>query len=250
MNSLSTFQRKFTHDLLSPRGPSATFDHPAFAVYRNTWRKALCDALAANYPVIAALVGEEAFRALGLQFGSERAAPGAILAGYGDAFPAFLATHQFRHSLPYLHEVAQLERLVTEAHLAPDADPLPGISCPGPLNPTARGLQFVMHPSTRSAWFETPAVTIWEAHQGGEVLEEFAPAWIAEGALVVRRSGATRVEQIDRAGHRLVSGLGLGETLGEAADATSRLYPEADIPSLFQLLASSGALLPPAGKKG
>ena len=65
--ALTSFQDAFAHALREPDAAradvAAIMTQPAFAVYRNTVMKGCIDALQANYPAVARLVGEEWFRA-------------------------------------------------------------------------------------------------------------------------------------------------------------------------------------------
>ena len=70
-----------------------------------------------------------------------------------------------------------------------------------------------------------------------------APEWRAEGALVTRPNGQVALRQIGRPEHRMLSGLRLRETVGEAAAATTALYPEADPDLIFAELVGSGAFM-------
>ena len=61
--ALGRFQDAFAHALFAPETESAPevralAAQPAFAVYRNTVMKGCIDALQANYPAVARLVGE------------------------------------------------------------------------------------------------------------------------------------------------------------------------------------------------
>ncbi|MGZ5715039.1 MAG: HvfC/BufC family peptide modification chaperone, partial [Caldimonas sp.] len=60
--SLDAFQRDFAAALLAePAEAGAIAAQPGFAVYRNTVLRGCIDALAANYPTVAQLLGAEAF---------------------------------------------------------------------------------------------------------------------------------------------------------------------------------------------
>ena len=65
MSDLAQFQASFADALFAPaanNSPVAALSaQPAFAVYRNTVMKACIDALEANYPAVARLVGSEQF---------------------------------------------------------------------------------------------------------------------------------------------------------------------------------------------
>ncbi len=97
---------------------------PAFAVYRNTVMKGCIDALQANYPSIARLVGEEWFRAAAALYARSNLPRHPTLADYGADFVGFLAAFAPAADLPYLPGVARLDRFWTEAHTAHDEPPL------------------------------------------------------------------------------------------------------------------------------
>lgn len=221
MSSLAQFQEMFAEALLGSPPSGGLSTDPAFAVYRNTWRKALVEALAANFPVIFELVGEEAFRVLSLEHADRSAAPSPVLAGIGEDFPDFLAGHPVVQDLPYLADVARIERLITEAHLAGDSD----AASRGPLLP-----------SVRFAWLETPAVTIWEAHQNPARFDSLAPEWIGEGALVTRSSGRTAVRRIGRGGFGFLRELQAGHNVEEAAARAASYGPDEEIADVIEIL--------------
>jgi hypothetical protein len=65
--------------------------------------------------------------------------------------------------------------------------------------------------------------------------------WKAEGVLLTRPGLDVQPSRLDRAGHRFLFGIRLGESVGAAAIATAGLYPDTDIGSLFTSLANAGA---------
>ena len=97
---------------------------PGFAVYRNTVMKGCVDALQANYPTIERLVGEEWFRAAAACHARKALPSQTALIVYGEAFADFLATFEPARELPYLADVARVDRAWTEAHVAADAPTL------------------------------------------------------------------------------------------------------------------------------
>lgn len=244
MPELADFQLAFAA-AIGRAGGGALERQPGFAVYRNTTPNALSGALAANYPVTSCLVGEEAFAILALDFAKRRPPAHPVLIDYGAGFPHFLAGQPWiAEELPYLPDVAEIERLRTEAHVAADAPAL-GLADLAKLDPWPT-LRLALHPATRFAWLRTPALTIWQAHQD-ELPEAIAPEWRAQGALVARPQDAVATHPVDAAAHRFLAGLRLGETVGRAARAVASLYPDADISGLFSTLTQQGAFArPPA----
>ena len=91
---LAQFQASFAQALFAPAdidSPVAALSaQPAFAVYRNTVMKACIDALEANYPAVARLVGSEWFRAAAALYVAARPPNDARMLRYGDGFPDFL----------------------------------------------------------------------------------------------------------------------------------------------------------------
>ncbi len=233
------FQQWFAQAIMSRRAPP---DIPAaFAVYRNTWLQGLIDALGSNYPTVALLLGDEAFGAVALEFARSHPGTTPALALYGEQFPEFLALHEVGREIPYLRDVAQLERLWTECFFAPDAPVLEKENF-ARLTPTQLvSLKALLHPATRLARFETPAVTIWQAHRTDEAFEEFEPEWKAERALLTRGSGVT-VTLIDEPAYDMLTAIRNGRSLGSAIALAAETHPEADLSKALATVISTAAL--------
>jgi hypothetical protein len=240
---LAAFQRRFAAALIDPAARHPLADRPGFAVYRNNSAKAAIDALRAAYPTVGMLVGDDHFERLALDFFRRRPPASPVLADYGDGFADHLEDQLRLHELPYLSEVARIDRLRLEAHIAPDAPALQPAALAGIDGAGWMKLRLKLHPAARFAWLSMPAMTIWLAHQHGEPTQSVEPVWQAEGALLTRPDQAVVANEIGRADHRLLSGLRLGETIGEAAAAIARTHPETDISRLFGKLIASGAFL-------
>ncbi|MCA1749141.1 MAG: putative DNA-binding domain-containing protein [Sphingomonadales bacterium] len=217
---LAEFQDRFAQALLGEPSALRLAYNPAFAVYRNTWRKALNDALKANFPVVAELIGDEAFLALAFGYFDGKATPSPVLAEIGDRFAQFLDSHPVIEDLPYLADIARIERLITEAHLA----------CDGP----EKGSPLLS--SVRFAWLGTPALTIWEAHCEPGGFEHLAPEWIEEGVLVTRNSGRIAVRRIERGGYYFLRGIKAGHGVEEAAKRATTHAPDDEIAAVIEML--------------
>ncbi|HYD14334.1 MAG TPA: DNA-binding domain-containing protein [Allosphingosinicella sp.] len=246
MPDLATFQLAFATAMCGTRTRGTLEGQPGFAVYRNTTPVALAETLRANYPVVGELLGDALFVETAFAFARHHPASDPVLLGYGPAFPAFLAAQPWIADLPYLPDVAAIERLRTEAHMAADASALGLADLAGLGTEHWPALRLRPHPATRIAWLQTPALTIWRAHHETPGFETLSPEWRAEGVLVTRPSGILEVHALDAPMHRMIFGLRLGETAGEAAAATASTYPEADIASAFAALVNAGALARPA----
>lgn len=207
-------------------------------VYRNTVLSGCIDALRANYPVVAQLLGDEMFEAVAAEHASRCPPRKPVLALFGARFPDWLEGQPWVRDLRYVPDVARIERLHIESLFAADAEPLQ-------MSMLARiddwqGLHLSPHPAMRFDWLTSPAVSIWLAHRDG-VEGEIELEWHAEGVLFTRPCLEVQPVRLDRAGHRFLFGIRLGENVGAAAIATINLYPETDIRSLFSSLVNCGA---------
>lgn len=204
----------------------------ALAVHRNTAVKAAQDALAANYPVVEAIVGAEAFAACAHAFVERHPPTDPRLCLYGEGFPAFLGGWRHFSELDYLPAIGALERLFVEALFASDAEPLDAAALAADLDPDA---PLALHPATRIAAFDCPAASLWQAHQADapQMLETIK--WKPEIVLVTRPRLRVDVRAIDPATHAFLT----APTLGEAAVAAAARG--GDVAAIFAALLTLGA---------
>lgn len=248
MLDAAQFQRRFALTVMGRRSPGA-FRTPGLAVYRNTWIKGLIDALEANYPVVAALLGPTVFSSVAIEYVRTRRSASPVLALYGDKFPNHLAGHPLSEELPYLADVARLERLWTECFFAADSEPLN----PAIFDALAPEDAAALHPrllaAARVARFDTPAVTIWAAHQQSE-FDQLEPEWRTEHALVLRERASVTVRLLSESEFQLFSMLEQGHSIDEAIDRVAADNCSAELPAFLANIISSGALtLSPSGQR-
>lgn len=236
---LVRFQRDFARALDRPA-------QGAMAVYRNTVLHGAVEALRANYPVVEKIIGDEMFEHVAVDFASACPPRNPVLALYGAEFAEWLGHQRWIGEVPYLPDVARVERLHVSSLFAPDAGRLPQYQA----TQTSRlpGTNLRLHPAACFAWLSTPAMSIWLAHQQ-PAGSEIAPEWKSEGALFARPQPFTsHAVRIGRAAHRLLAGVRLGEPLATTIAAASRLYPEEDCRAVLKLLVNLGAFVAPAQK--
>lgn len=223
MTALAAFQREFAAAVLgSDAGDAAVralAAQPGFAVYRNTVATACIEALAANYPTVRQIVGDEWFDAAALVYARRAPPADARLAVYGAGFADFLAGFEPAAELPYLAAVARFDRLWSEAHVAADASPLAPASLAA-LDPEAfAALRLAPHPAARWAWSaDVPAFEIWRRHREGTALD--APFdWTGDGGLVVRPLDAVAWLPLDADGIAFLDACAAGRPFADAAEA-------------------------------
>lgn len=233
--TLSEFQDGFVRALLNPERPAP----PAFAVYRNTVMKGCIDALQANYPAVARLVGEEWFRAAAAVYVRDHLPQTPMLLEYGAGFADFLARFGPAAELPYLPAVARLDRFWTEAHAAADEPALDARALAGLDPESLASLRLRPHVAARWAWHDLPAYTIWSRNRNEAALADDEPdiAWRPEGVLIVRPDDAVRWIGLDAAGCAFMDACAAGATLIEAAEAV----PAEEVSGLLASLLGAGA---------
>lgn len=237
--SFARFQRDFFADL---RGEAVT--SPAMAVHRNTGARAAIEALAANYPVVRAVFGEEPFAAVAGAFVRANPPADPRLSHYGAGFAGFLQGYTPVADLPWLPDVAALERMWLEALFAADAVPLDGAAITGLGVDGA--LVLALHPAARFASFASPAVSIWQAHDADNLDALNTIAWNAECALVTRPASKVEILPIGLADYSFLVEIAVGQPVLTAIQAAIAVAPDTDVAALFARLISAGAFVLPS----
>lgn len=124
MPSLADLQHQFAQAVLTGDAPAALFAGcvpygEALAIHRGTIMGALVNALRLSYPTVDALVGEEFFDQTCRTFAEANLPITASLAAYGGGFADFLADFVPAAALPYLPDIARLDRAIETALHAP-----------------------------------------------------------------------------------------------------------------------------------
>ncbi len=95
-----------------------------FNIYRNGYYRAAIDSLVSNYPTILALLGDDYFRSLAKHYVTEFPPCVGSLVGYGHEFASFLAEHDVSQQLPYLSDIARLDRAWLNVYFAAENAPI------------------------------------------------------------------------------------------------------------------------------
>lgn len=251
---LARFQHAFLRALLSdapaPIGDATIAGlcgQPGFAVYRNTAIKGCIDALQANYPSVARLVGDEWFRAAAALYVRHAPPTQPCLVDYGEGFADFLAGFPPVAALPYLPDVAWLDRLWTSVHLAADEPPLDAARVAALAPGELADATMAPNAAARWAWFDRhPAFSIWcharaDDSADADARPAFEPEWRAEGALLARHGHTVRWIALERADCAFLDACAAGRTLGECATAALAADPSVDLAVTMARLLKAGA---------
>ncbi|MGE7957639.1 DNA-binding domain-containing protein [Pseudomonas sp. NPDC089530] len=244
-------QTAFANALLDPDQPCpadlycANGADPAsrFAVYRNNVQSSLVNALAEAYPVVAQLVGEEFFRAMAALYVRAFPPRSALLNDYGHDFADFIAGFAPAASLPYLADVARLERLRVSAYHAADASPVQTAQIVAAMAaPATLGqLRLQLHPSLDTLDSAYPVVALWAAHQGDGDLSSI-DLHRPQNALVLRNRLEVEVFAIDAGAAHFIHCLRHSQPLRAAATGALALGQGFDPIQSLALLIRCGAI--------
>jgi hypothetical protein len=240
-------QADFSAALLDTRLPcpaglcSANGADPAsrFSVYRNNVQGSLINALADSYPVVQQLVGEEFFRGMASIFIQQQPPHSPLMSLYGDGLADFIDAFEAAAEVPYLADVARLERLRTRAYHAADAATVSAQQISAALaDPqTLAELDITLHPSLHLLDSAYAVVSIWAAHQGEATL---AGIDIHQGqhALVLRNTLEVEVFALDHGASVFIRHLLNHRPLLQAAQDS----PPFDLPQTLALLIGHNAI--------
>lgn len=197
-------------------------------------------ALAAAFPAVQALIGDEAFAALARA--CWRTAPPARgdMGWFGEALPRFIDDGPLPEA-PYLADVARLEWALSRAESAADAEALPqSFGLLGEHDPAT--LRFVPAPGLVLLRSPHPVVTIRRAALDGDLspAREALQDGLGEQALVWRKGWKAEVLAVGADDAAWIEALVAGASIGAALDAASAGF--AFEPWLMQALAQQWVL--------
>lgn len=235
MLSLVAFQRDFAAALRT-----VTVAEPAaLTIHRNTGARAALDALAANYPVVHALFGDEPFTACAQAYFHVSPPCEPRLSHVGAGFATFLRGYAPVQDILWIADVAALERMWLESLFAADAPVLDGAALlqHGVDDET----RLALHPATRFAHFGAPAVSIWHAHASEDPNALELIEWCPEVALVTRPGHAVDIRAMGAGALAFLMAVADGQPLVGAGAAAFDADPDVDLQTVFARLIESGA---------
>jgi len=238
----------FTPGLLDPEraapacisGPNGKTAGKRYNVYRNNVTVSLINALAAAFPATLRITGVDFFRAMARFHVRATPPTSALLFEYGRDFPDFIESYKYARSIPWLPDVARIERAWLDAYHAADAEPLaPEALASVPLERLA-DIVLMPHPATRIVRSRFPAVTIFAANRRDSPsgpMETAEP----ENGLVTRPALEVVVRRLPPGGAVFLSRLIAGETFGAAAEAEFAECPQFDLSANIAGMLEAGA---------
>lgn len=163
--------------------PAASSVETRLAIYANAYPARLLEALADNFPMLKALLGDDQFADLGRGYLRTHPSQHFSVRWFGEALADFIATQAIYSDYPVIAEMAALEWAMTLAFDAEDAvsmrlcdiETIPAESWPAMI--------FKLHPAVQTLTLFTNAPAVWQALQKNEpppeaIVATQASTWI------------------------------------------------------------------------
>lgn len=230
-------------DLLAAIAGDSRTIQQRLQLHRHHVARSIGAALAATFPTVEAVVGQEFFGLLSHDFIARNPLEDPVLSRYGEHFPQFVAETQQRHGLPYLADVARLDWALNVAFHAPlgprlsaaelaawPAESLPDLSLRLPAGSSL----------IESAW---PLDLIWQASQPGSSVDTVDLAAGLACLLVFRRREDAAFAVLDPGEAAFVKDLSRGNLLAVALQRASQVATDFDMAATFGRLLGLGVLV-------
>ncbi len=231
---------------LKTNGGHATLARRGLLAYRTNGLALAERALAAAYPVLAQLLGDDNFAALARHFWLSAPPLRGDLGQWGGGLPAFVEAASQLADEPYLGDVARVEWALHQAATAADvvADPS-SFAWLASMDPSVISLQLAA--GVRVVQSPYPVASLVNAHRAAQpdltAVAGRLQAGVAEHALVWRRGFMPSVMAVTAAEARLLQSLQQGESLDAALGATLAQFAEFDFSDWLARAVSLGLVL-------
>jgi len=198
----------------------------------------LVNVLAARYPVVRRLAGEQSFLGAARGYVFTRPPRSPNLTRYGETFPHFLRSLGSTASIDYLADIAELESAHHKARHASHRTAVDVRTLASRSLERLRASRVGFHPSMSVVASRYPIVTVWEANRtDGE--PSAIVRWNAEAALVARPLAGVEIRRLPAGGIAFFGALLAGATIGDAVAAGNSDAPDFDADANLAVLAES-----------
>jgi len=209
-------------------GPNGKAAGKRYNVYRNNVTVSLINALADVFPATMRITGVDFFRAMARFHVRATPPTSPLLFEYGRDFPDFIERYEYAQSMPWLADVARIERAWLDAYHAADAEQLALQALAAIPAERLPDIVLTPHPATRIVRSRFPAVIIFAANRSDGPVRRIE-ATEPEDALVTRPGLEVIVRRLPPGGAVFLTCLIAGEALGVAAAAALADSPAFDL---------------------
>ena len=205
-------------------------------IYRHHVLQSLASALAATYPTVQALVGEDFFRVMARTFVVQDLPRQPVLAEYGAGFPAFVGAYRPGATLPYLADIARLDWALNSAFHSPDGGRLTAGDLASLPGDQVLGLLLALAPGAALLRSAYPLDRIWRASQPGAPDDPVDLGAGGADLLVLRRPDDAAFVSLGAGEAAFVGAIAGGDALEVAARAGLRAEAAFDLSTSFARL--------------
>lgn len=205
------------------------------AVYRNNVHVSLVESLADSFPIVRAQVGDDFFRAMARAHVQQHKPASPLLVHFGEEFPDFISSFGPAAGLPWLPDIARLERAWSQCWAAEDSPALPVTALAGFAAGALARARIAAHPAARIVTSPWPVASLWEGHQSPHPDLSHLD-WRPESVLLTRPRAEVLLRRLDAEEAAFASALLAGDTI----DAAHEAAPGVDAGALLGLLVESG----------
>ncbi len=212
-----------------------------FGVYRNNVVHGLVEALAAVFPAMQRVVGEDWFRAMAAVHARKHPPRSKLLFEYGRDMPRFLKVFGPARRMPYLADLARLELDWLASYHAADRDPLDASALAAIAENRLPGLRFTAHPAAHLISSPFAIHAIFEQNRHANAPPRRIDASLPEACLVTRPRLSVMVTSLPPEQATLAGALLAGLPLAQALATATESGPEPDLGATLATLLAAGA---------
>lgn len=223
-------------------GPHGKAANKRYNVYRNNVTVSLIESLADIFPAVQSIIGEDNFQILARDYVRAHPPSSPLLFQYGQEFATFIETFEPARAVPFLADIARMDRGWLKAYHAADIVPLDGAKL-GQVEPEKLAeINFIAHPATFILQSQFPIKDIFLMNRGFAELTRLDMAQ-AQSVMFTRPETDIRVIDLNRGQFVFMNTLLEGQTLGEAVAHSMHADADFNLNTALQLLLRTGATI-------
>ncbi len=228
-------------DFLNPQGTATGRER--MHVYAGGYIARIHESLTETYESVKHVLGEAAFLALAEGYAAAHPSHSYNLSEAGRELAGYLQDTDWAQKLPFLPDLAELERRIAESFHAFSEKPFDPSFLAALDEDGLNSLRLRFQPHVKLAASDWPVLDIWNARK--RPAKEMSIDLInrPQRILIYRAGAEVRCRGIDERQHQMLTSLAAGKTLAEACDDLARFGDE-ELPVMewFAFWASQGLL--------
>ncbi len=199
----------------TPQGLSARL-----SIYGSAYRQRLGEALKENYPILALVLGDDAFADLAAGYLQHYPSRKPSIRWFGDALEQYIDTEPDAVPHPALHDLIRMEWALGSAFDGEDAEPLQVADFVQLPAEAWSSLRFDLHPTLRLLALSWNVEPLWAALTADPQADTDAPEAFAHHLLIWRKEHQTQWRSVEPVEAHLLNAVQNGHTFGDLCELT------------------------------